>query len=91
MSLTPTNNTEICEVYDASGSQELTRAITLTNEEWLILSNCAESYSQVLRSNLSQTVATYVTRGQLDMAVQQAEHMKSMLEKLDQLQVKLFS
>jgi hypothetical protein len=37
----------------------------------------------------SQTIATYVTRGQLDEAQQEANRMNTLLQTLDKLQAKL--
>ena len=65
------------------------RSITMSNQEWSILALCAESYATTFRKNQSEFVTTYVTRGQLDEAVNQATKMNSMLAKLDKLQAKL--
>ena len=65
------------------------RSVTMTNEDWSILALCAESYATTFRKNQSEFVTTYVTRGQLDEAVNQATKMNSMLAKLDKLQAKL--
>ena len=67
----------------------LERSVTLTNEQWSILAMCAEAYATTFRTQQSEFVATYVTRGQLDEAVSQATKMNKMLQALDQLQAKL--
>lgn len=67
----------------------LERSVTLTNEQWSILAMCAEAYSTTFRTQQSEFVTTYVTRGQLDEAVNQAGKMNAMLAKLDKLQAKL--
>ena len=70
-------------------TQILERSVTLTNEQWSILAMCAEAYATTFRTQQSEFIATYVTRGQLDEAVAQAAKMNSMLQKLDKLQAKL--
>ena len=70
-------------------TQILERSVTLTNEQWSILAMCAEAYSTTFRTQQSEFVTTYVTRGQLDEAVNQAGKMNSMLQKLDKLQAAL--
>ena len=67
----------------------LERSVTLTNEQWSILAMCAEAYATTFRTQQSEFVTTYVTRGQLDEAVSQAAKMNRMLQTLDQLQAKL--
>jgi hypothetical protein len=67
----------------------LERSVTLTNEQWSILAMCAEAYSTTFRTQQSEFVTTYVTRGQLDEAVNQAGKMNAMLAKLDKLQATL--
>lgn len=70
-------------------SEEITRSVTLSNEDWGILALCAESYSRSFRTQQSEFVATYVTRKQIDEAVKQAGKMNAMLQKLDKIQAKL--
>ena len=70
-------------------TQILERSVTLTNEQWSILAMCAEAYATTFRTQQSEFIATYVTRGQLDEAVNQAGKMNSMLQKLDKLQAAL--
>ena len=70
-------------------TQILERSVTLTNEQWSILAMCAETYATTFRTQQSEFIATYVTRGQLDEAVSQATKMNVMLQKLDKLQAKL--
>ena len=65
------------------------RSVTLSNEEWSILAMCAEAYSSTFRTQQSEFVTTYVTRGQLDEAVTQAAKMNVLLQKLDRIQAKL--
>ena len=70
-------------------AEELSRSVTLTNDQWLVLSQCVEAFSDTYRKRHSQTVATYVTRGQLDVAVDEARRMNELLQTLDKLQAKL--
>ena len=65
------------------------RSITMSNQEWSILAMCTEAYATTFRTQQSGFIATYVTRGQLDEAVNQATKMNAMLAKLDKLQAKL--
>ena len=76
-------------IYIEDVSQEITRSVTLTNDLWLILSQCVEAFADTYRKQHSQTVATYVTRGQLDNAVDEARKMNELLQQLDKLQAKL--
>ena len=76
-------------IYIEDVSQEITRSVTLTNDQWLILSQCVEAFADTYRKQHSQTVATYVTRGQLDNAVDEARKMNELLQQLDKLQAKL--
>jgi hypothetical protein len=69
--------------------QDITRSVTLTNEQWSILAMCAESYSETYRTKHSQTIATFVTRGQLNEAQLEATRMNALLQSLDKLQAKL--
>jgi hypothetical protein len=68
---------------------EISRSVTLTNDQWLILSQCVESFADTYRKQHSQTVATYVTRGQLDVAVSEAQKMNALLQTLDKLQASI--
>jgi hypothetical protein len=70
-------------------TQILERSITMSNQEWSILALCAEAYATTFRTQQSEFIATYVTRGQLDEAVSQAGKMNAMLQSLDKLQAKL--
>lgn len=70
-------------------SEEITRSVTLSNEDWGILALCADTYATTFRTQQSEFVTTYVTRGQLDEAVKQADKMNVLLEKLDKIQAKL--
>lgn len=68
---------------------EISRSVTLTNDQWLILSQCVEAFADTYRKRHSETIATYVTRGQLNVAVDEAQKMNSLLQQLDKLQAKL--
>jgi hypothetical protein len=68
---------------------EITRSVTLTNEQWGILALCADAYATTFRTQQSEFVATWVTRNQLDEAVSQAAKMNAMLQQLDKIQAKL--
>lgn len=70
-------------------AEEITRSVTLRNEDWAILAMCAEAYADTYRAKHSQTIATYVTRGQLDQAQAEAVKMNELLQTLDKLQVRL--
>jgi hypothetical protein len=50
---------------------------------------CAEAYSETYRTKHSQTIATYVTRGQIPEAQAEAVKMNQLLQTLDKLQAKL--
>ena len=65
---------------------EIRRSVTLTNDQWLIISQCLESFADTYRKQHSQTIATYVTRGQLDEAQVEARRMNDLLMQLDKLQ-----
>ena len=69
--------------------EEISRSVSLTNQEWATLALCAESYSDTYRAKHSQTIATYVTRGQIPEAQAEAVKMNQLLETLDKLQAKL--
>jgi hypothetical protein len=72
-------------------NQPLGRSVYLTNDEWLILSQCVESFSDTFRAKHSQTIATYLTRGQVDEALKEAGNMNDLLKRLDMIQVALVS
>ncbi len=76
-------------VFSEEPSEEITRSVTLSNEEWGILALCADAYATTFRKNQSEFVTTYVTRNQLDEAVGQAAKMNLMLQRLDKIQAKL--
>ena len=69
--------------------EEISRSVTLTNDQWLVVSQCVEAFSETYRTRHSQTIATYVTRGQLDHAQDEARKMNDLLQTLDRLQAKL--
>lgn len=70
-------------------AEEIKRPVTLTNDEWLIVSQCVESFADTYRAKHSQVIATYVTRGQLAEAQAEAQKMNALLQKLDYLQARL--
>ena len=70
-------------------SEEITRSVTLSNEDWGILALCADAYATTFRTQQSEFIATFVTRKQLDEAVKQAGKMNALLQKLDKIQAKL--
>ena len=76
-------------IITESPAEEVTRSVTLTNDQWLILSQCVESFSDTYRKQHSQTIATYVTRNQLDQAQVEARKMNELLQQLDKLQARL--
>jgi hypothetical protein len=74
---------------EADPTKELRRSVELTNEEWSVVAQCVESFADTYRARHSQVVATYVTRGQLDEAVGEAQKMNDLLMRLDRLQALL--
>jgi len=76
-------------VLEDDPNNEIHRAVTLSNDDWLVLSQCVESFADTYRKQHSQTIATYVTRGQLAEAQIEADKMNSLLRKLDQLQASI--
>lgn len=76
-------------VITECSQDEISRSVTLTNDQWLVLSQCVESFSDTYRKQHSQTIATYVTRGQLPEAQIEAQKMNDLLRTLDVLQAKL--
>jgi hypothetical protein len=76
-------------VLSEEPSEEITRSVTLSNEDWGILALCADAYATTFRTQQSEFIATYVTRKQLDEAVTQAGKMNALLQKLDKIQAKL--
>jgi hypothetical protein len=76
-------------IITESPAEEVTRSVTLTNDQWLILSQCVEAFSDTYRKQHSQTIATYVTRNQLDQAQVEARKMNELLQQLDKLQARL--
>jgi hypothetical protein len=77
------------EEPENSEAKKIERSVTLSNEQWSILAMCAESYSDTYRAKHSQTIATYVTRGQIPEAQAEAVKMNQLLQTLDKLQAKL--
>jgi len=76
-------------ILEDDHNNEIHRAVTLSNDNWLVLSQCVESFADTYRKQHSQTIATYVTRGQLAEAQIEADKMNSLLRKLDQLQASI--
>ena len=76
-------------VITEAPQEELTRSVTLSNDQWLVLSQCVEAFSDTYRKQHSQTIATYGTRNQLDQAQVEARRMNDLLQTLDKLQAKL--
>ena len=69
--------------------EEITRSVTLTNDQWLIVSQAMEAFSETYRTRQSQIIATYVTRKQLNEAESEADKMNSLLQVLDKIQARL--
>jgi hypothetical protein len=79
----------VVNVPQSNEAEEIFRSVNLSNNDWLILSQCVEAFAGTYRSKQSQTVTTYVTRNQLDLAVTEAKKMNDLLQQLDKLQAKL--
>jgi hypothetical protein len=84
-----TDDVEFSLVPSIEVSEEISRSVSLTNEQWATLALCAESYADTYRKKHSQTIATYVTRGQIPEAQAEAVKMNQLLQTLDKLQAKL--
>ena len=80
---------ELSQIEVVSEPRKITRSISLSNEDWLIVSQCVDAYADTFRRNHSVVVTTYVTRGDLDGAVKAAVHMNDLLEQLDNIQSQL--
>jgi hypothetical protein len=76
-------------VISGEPENEISRSVTLTNEQWAILAMCTDAYADTYRTKHSQIIATYVTRGQLTEAQAEAARMNQLLQTLDKLQAKL--
>ena len=76
-------------VITGQPENEITRSVTLTNEQWAILAMCTDAYADTYRKRHSQTIATYVTRSQLAEAQAEAVKMNDLLRQLDKLQALL--
>lgn len=76
-------------VITSEEGEELKRSVTLSNDSWLVLSQCVEAFADSYRVKHSQTIATYVTRGQLDEAKMEAQRMNDLLRHLDKLQASI--
>ena len=83
------DDAEYSIVLPTEEPEEISRSVSLTNEEWATLALCAESYADTYRRKHSQTIATYVTRGQIPEAQAEAVKMNQLLQTLDKLQAKL--
>lgn len=66
--------------------EPISRSVSLTNDQWLILSQCVEAFADAYRAKHSQTIATYVTRNQIPEAQSEALKMNQLLQQLDKLQ-----
>ena len=84
-----TDDVEFSLVPSIEVSEEISRSVSLTNEQWATLALCAESYADTYRKKHSQTIATYVTRGQIPEAQAEAVKMNQLLQTLDKLQAQL--
>lgn len=76
-------------VISGEPENEISRSVTLTNEQWAILAMCTDAYADTYRTKHSQIIATYVTRGQLTEAQAEATRMNQLLQTLDKLQALL--
>jgi len=80
--------TELVVITDEWG-EEITRPVTLSNDEWLVVSQCVEAFCEIYRTKHSQTIATCVTRGQMKEASEEAFKMNQLLQQLDTIQARL--
>lgn len=76
-------------VITGQPENEIRRSVELSNENWAVLAMCVDAYADTYRVKHSQTIATYVTRGQLNEAQAEAVRMNKLLQTLDQLQAKI--
>ena len=67
----------------------IVRPVSMTNDDWLVVSQCIEAFADTYRKNQSLVIATYVTRGQTPEAVNEASKMNGMLQRLDQIQARV--
>ena len=67
----------------------LSRTVKLTGDEWLVVGQSLESFADTYRKNQSLVIATFVTRGQTPEAVNEAQKMSQMLQRLDQIQARV--
>lgn len=74
---------------DPSIGEDIRRSVSLTNIEWAVIAESLESYSSTFRANHSQVVTTYVTRGQLPEAQEEASRMNILLQLLDSIHSKI--
>ena len=77
-------------IYGEPQNEEIKRAVILTNDEWLVVSQCVEAFSEKIRASHSQIIATLVTRNQLEEAKSEAKRMNLFLQQLDKVQASLF-
>jgi len=83
------DDVEFSVVPSTEVPEEISRSVSLTNEQWATLALCAESYADTYRTKHSQIIATFVTRGQIPEAQEEAVKMNQLLQTLDKLQAKL--
>jgi hypothetical protein len=83
------DDVEFSVVPSTKVPEEISRSVSLTNEQWAILALCAESYADTYRTKHSQIIATFVTRGQIAEAQAEAVNMNQLLQTLDKLQAQL--
>jgi adenine C2-methylase RlmN of 23S rRNA A2503 and tRNA A37 len=69
-----------------TSEEPIKRSISLTNEQWLIVAQCVEAFSETYRTRHSEVIATYVTRKQLSEAQKEAQKMNDLLRMLDEVQ-----
>lgn len=76
-------------VFTGEPTNEISRSVTLSNESWAVLAMCTEAYAESYRTKHSQTIATWVTRNQIDQAKEEARKMGELLQMLDRIHAKL--
>ena len=69
--------------------EPIIRAVSMSNDDWLVVSQCVEAFADTYRKNQSLVIATYLTRGQTDEALKEASKMNMMLQRLDQVQARV--
>ena len=76
-------------IISDESNEEIHRSVTLSNDSWLVLSQCVEAFADTYRKRHSEMIATLVTRGQLDLAVTEAQKMNALIQRLDKLQASI--